>query len=90
MTVTMTLPLEIPPHAEPVALTPAPVELPLPPDPVDPAPPPPVNKPVPALRVGSETESETGDKPAVHLPQLVMLMVFLPIPNVRLSSHPTS
>ena len=45
--------------------------------------------PVPALRVSPEVESETGDGPAVHLPQLVMPMVFLPIPNVRLSTHPT-
>ena len=79
----VTLPLEVPP-VEPVALTPAQTELPLLPDP-EPAPPP-VDKPVPALPVSSETESETGDEPAVHLPQLVMPTMFLPIPNVRMSS----
>ena len=96
VTVTTTLPLEVPPPAVPVALTPAHTELPLPPDTIVdptsasvPAPPPPVDKPVPALPVSSETESETGDEPAVHLPQLVMPTMFLPIPNVRLSSHLT-
>ena len=77
----VTLPLEVPP-AEPVALTPAQTELPLPPDP-EPPPPPVVDKPVPALPVSSETESETGDEPAVHLPQLVMPTMFLPIPDSK-------
>jgi len=80
----VTLPLEVPP-VEPVALTPAQTPLPLLPDP-ELAPPPPVDKPVPALPVSPETESETGDEPAVHLPQLVMPTMFLPIPNVRISS----
>ena len=83
----VTLPLEVPPP-ETVALTPAQTELPLPPDP-EPMSPPVVDKPVPALPVSSETESETGDEPAVHLPQLVMPTMFLPIPNVRISSHLT-
>ena len=83
----VTLPLEVPP-AETVALTPAQTELPLPPDP-EPPPPPVVDKPVPALPVSEETESETGDEPAVHLPQLVMPTMFLPIPNVRIRSRLT-
>jgi len=82
----VTLPLEVPP-VEPVALTPAQTTLPLLPDP-EPVPPP-VDKPVPALPVSPETGSETGDESAVHLPQLVMPTMFLPIPNVRISSHLT-
>lgn len=75
---------EVPP-AETVVLTPAPqTELPLPPEPTTPA----VDKPVPALPVASDTESET-EVPAVHLPQLVLPTMFLPIPNVRMSSHLT-
>jgi len=80
----VSLPLEISP-SESVALSPAPSELPLPPEPAPPA----VDKPVPALPVNSsDTESETGAT-AVHLPQLVMPTMFLPIPNVRISSHLT-
>ncbi|KAI0289448.1 hypothetical protein BC826DRAFT_1031882, partial [Russula brevipes] len=67
---------EVPP-AETVVLTPAPqTELPLPPEPTTPA----VDKPVPALPVASDTESEP-EVPAVHLPQLVLPTMFLPIPN---------
>ena len=82
----VSLPLEISP-SESVALSPAlaPSELPLPPEPAPPA----VDKPVPALPVNSsDTESET-EATAVHLPQLVMPTMFLPIPNVRISSHLT-
>ena len=64
----MTLPLEVP-LAEPVALTPAQTGLPLLPDP-KPVPPP-VDKPIPAVPINSETELETRDEPAVHLPELV-------------------
>jgi hypothetical protein len=71
--------------SESVALSPAPSELPLPPEPVVP---PAVDKPVPALPVVSDTESEQ-EAPAVHVPQLVMPTMFLPIPNVRISSHLT-
>jgi hypothetical protein len=42
-------------------------------------------KPVPASPHGSDTGSEP-DVPAVYLPQLVMPTMFLPIPNVRISS----
>jgi hypothetical protein len=70
--------------SESVALSPAPSELVLPAEPVAPA----VDKPVPALPVVSDTESEQ-EAPAVHLPQLVMPTMFLPIPNVRISSHLT-
>ena len=70
--------------SESVALSPTPSELPLPAEPVAPA----VDKPVPALPVVSDTESEQ-EAPAVHLPQLVMPTMFLPIPNVRISSHLT-
>jgi hypothetical protein len=71
--------------SESIALSPAPPELPLPSEPVVP---PAVDKPVPALPVEavvSESESEQ-EAPAVHLPQLVMPTMFLPIPNVRISS----
>ena len=47
-----------------------------------------VDKPVPALPVLSDTESEQ-EAPAVHLPQLVMPTMFLPIPNVRINSYLT-
>jgi len=47
-----------------------------------------VDKPVPALPVVSDTESEQ-EAPAVHLPQLVMPTMFLPIPNVRINSYLT-
>jgi len=79
-------PLEVPP-SEPIALSPgpAPSGLPLPTEP-EPAAPPAVDKPVPALPVSSDTESETTEAPAAHLPQLVMPTMFLPIPNVRISS----
>jgi len=72
--------------SESVALSPAPSELPLLPEQVPPAVV--VDKPVPALPVVSDTESEQ-EAPAVHLPQLVMPTMFLPIPNVRISSHLT-
>lgn len=42
-------------------------------------------KPVPAIPHGSDTGSEP-DVPTVYLPQLVMPTMFLPIPNVRISS----
>jgi hypothetical protein len=70
--------------SESVALSPAPSELPLAPEPSVP-PAVVVDKPVPALPVVSDTESEQ-EAPAVHLPQLVMPTMFLPIPNVRISS----
>jgi hypothetical protein len=76
------LPTDVPPP-EPVVLTPA-VPLELPPQPASPV----VEKPVPPLPAGSETESEP-EVPAVHLPQLVLPTMFLPIPNVRISSHLT-
>lgn len=47
--------------------------------------PPITEKPVPATPHGSDTGSEP-DVPAVYLPQLVMPTMFLPIPNVRISS----
>jgi len=80
----VTLLLEVWP-AETVSLTAAQTELPLLPD-SELLPPPVIDKPVPALPASLVTESETGDKPTVHFPQLVMPMMFLPIPNVRLSS----
>jgi hypothetical protein len=43
------------------------------------------DKPVPAPPPVSDTESES-EAPAVYLPQLVMPTMFLPIPNVRISS----
>ena len=71
--------------SESVTLSPAPSQLPLPSEPAPPA----VDKPVPALPVvNSDTESEQ-EAPAVHVPQLVMPTMFLPIPNVRISSHLT-
>jgi len=70
--------------SEPVVLSPAiPVQT-LPPVNI-PAPPSVNEKPVPASPHGSETASET-EVPAVYLPQLVMPTMFLPIPNVRISS----
>jgi hypothetical protein len=82
-------PLEIPP-SDPVSLSPGPAmsELSLAAEPVLTSPPA-VDKPVPALPISSDTESETTETPAVHLPQLVMPTMFLPIPNVRISSHLT-
>jgi hypothetical protein len=79
-------PLEVP-LSEPIVLSPGPASsgLPLPTEP-EPAAPPAVDKPVPALPVSSDTESETTEAPAAHLPQLVMPTMFLPIPNVRISS----
>jgi hypothetical protein len=75
--------------SESIALSPAgpSSELPLAPEPSVP-PAVVVDKPVPALPVVSDTESEQ-EAPAVHLPQLVMPTMFLPIPNVRISSHLT-
>jgi hypothetical protein len=71
--------------SESVTLSPAPSQLPLPSEPAPPA----VDKPVPALPVvSSDTESEQ-EAPAAHVPQLVMPTMFLPIPNVRISSHLT-
>jgi hypothetical protein len=71
-----------PPADEPVALFfPAIPELSLP----LPAPPPVEDKPVPAPPPVSDTESES-EAPAVYLPQLVLPTMFLPIPNVRISS----
>jgi len=78
----VTLPLEVLP-AEMVLLTAAQTELPLPPD-SELSPPPIVNNALPTSLV---TELETGDKPAVHFPQLVMPTMFLPIPNVCLHSY---
>ncbi len=86
-------PAPSPPDATPselVALSPVAPELPLPPENV-PAPPPIEDKPVPAPPpppVVSDTESES-EAPAVYLPQLVLPTMFLPIPNVRISSHLT-
>jgi hypothetical protein len=75
--------------SESVTLSPAPTSEP----PLllaEPAPqaPPAVDKPIPALPVVSDTESEQ-EAPAVHLPQLVMPTMFLPIPNVRINSYLT-
>ena len=73
--------------SESVTLSPAPSSEP--PLPAEPAPQvPAVDKPVPALPVVSDTESEQ-EAPAVHLPQLVMPTMFLPIPNVRINSYLT-
>lgn len=73
--------------SESVTLSPAPSsEPPLPAEPAPQAPA--VDKPVPALPVVSDTESEQ-EAPAVHLPQLVMPTMFLPIPNVRINSYLT-
>ena len=73
--------------SESVTLSPAPSSEP--PLPAEPAPQTPaVDKPVPALPVVSDTESEQ-EAPAVHLPQLVMPTMFLPIPNVRINSYLT-
>jgi hypothetical protein len=73
--------------SESVTLSPGPSsELPLPAEPAPQAPA--VDKPVPALPVVSDTESEQ-EAPAVHLPQLVMPTMFLPIPNVRINSYLT-
>jgi len=77
------LPTQVPPP-EPVVLPPAPPELAPPPVPESPV----LDKPVPPLPVVSDTESEP-EAPAVHLPQLVLPTMFLPIPNVRISSHLT-
>ena len=75
--------------SESVALSPAPSsEPPLPAEPALEAESPAVDKPVPALPVVSDTESEQ-EAPAVHLPQLVMPTMFLPIPNVRINSYLT-
>jgi len=81
------LPPQVDTPPETVELSPAPA---LAPPVVNvPTPPPPVpEKPVPASSHGSDTASET-DVPAVYLPQLVMPTMFLPIPNVRISSHLT-
>jgi hypothetical protein len=73
--------------SESVTLSPAPSsEPPLSAEPAPQAPA--VDKPVPALPVVSDTESEQ-EAPAVHLPQLVMPTMFLPIPNVRINSYLT-
>lgn len=73
--------------SEPVVLSPAtPAQTQLPVN--VPAQPPIEEKPAPASPHGSETGSET-DVPAVYLPQLVMPTMFLPIPNVRISSYLT-
>lgn len=73
--------------SELVSLSPAPSSEPS--LPVEPTPPSPVvDKPVPPLPVVSDTESEQ-EAPAIHLPQLVMPTMFLPIPNVRINSYLT-
>jgi hypothetical protein len=73
--------------SESVTLSPAPTSEP--PLSAEPAPQTPaVDKPVPALPVVSESESEQ-EAPVVHLPQLVMPTMFLPIPNVRINSYLT-
>jgi hypothetical protein len=72
---------------EPVALSPAASELSLSPENV-PASPPVEVEPVPAPQPVSGSESEP-DAPTVFLPQLVLPTMFLPIPNVRISSHLT-
>jgi hypothetical protein len=73
--------------SESVTLSPAPSSEPsLPAEPAPQAPS--VDKPIPALPVVSDTESEQ-EAPAVHLPQLVMPTMFLPIPNVRINSYLT-
>ena len=82
----VTLPLEVPP-AETVLPTAAQTELPLLPD-SELSPSPVIDKPIPTLPASWVTESETADKPVVHYPQLVMPTMFLPIPNVHLSSYP--
>ena len=70
---------------EPVSLSPAAPVLSLPLENA-PAPPPVKDKPVPAPPpVSEDTESEP-EAPAVYLPQLVLPTMFLPIPNVRMSS----
>ncbi|KAH9967235.1 hypothetical protein BC827DRAFT_1123148 [Russula dissimulans] len=69
------LPTQVPPP-EPVVLPPASPELPSPPVPESPV----FDKPVPPLPVVSDTESEP-EAPAVRLPQLVLPIMFLPIPN---------
>jgi len=69
---------------EPVDLSPAAPELSLPPENA-PAPPPVEDKPVPAPPPVSDTESES-EAPVVYLPELVLPTMFLPIPNVRISS----
>jgi len=65
----------VPPPAAPLELSPPPAS-------------PVIEKPVPPLPASSDTESEP-EVPAVHLPQLVLPTMFLPIPNVRISSHLT-
>ena len=72
---------------EPVPLSPAASDLSLSPE-NDPASPPVQAEPVPAPAPLSGSESEP-DAPAVYLPQLVLPTMFLPIPNVRISSHLT-
>ena len=81
-------PLEASP-SESIALSPPSSQLPLPSE--EPAAVPLLNtdKPVPAPPPPtSDTESEP-EAPAVYLPQLVLPTMFLPIPNVRISSHLT-
>ncbi|KAI9440584.1 hypothetical protein H4582DRAFT_1937879 [Lactarius indigo] len=77
--------------AESVVLSPTVPEIVLPSENV-PAPPPVEDKPVPAPPppppVVSDTDSEP-EAPTVYLPQLVLPTMFLPIPNVRISSHLT-
>ncbi|KAH9995402.1 hypothetical protein BJV74DRAFT_332706 [Russula compacta] len=75
-------PLPEAPLSESVALSPELPQLAVPPEPAA------VDKPVPALPVSSETESEP-EAPTVYLPQLVLPTMFLPIPNVRISSYLT-
>jgi hypothetical protein len=81
-------PLEASP-SESIALSPPSSQLPLPSE--EPASAVPLlntDKPVPAPPPTSDTESEP-EAPAVYLPQLVLPTMFLPIPNVRISSHLT-
>ncbi|KAH9072081.1 hypothetical protein EDB83DRAFT_193718 [Lactarius deliciosus] len=78
--------------SESVALSPAVPEIVLPSENV-PTPPPVEDKPIPAPPpppppVVSDTDSEP-EAHTVYLPQLVLPTMFLPIPNVRISSHLT-
>jgi hypothetical protein len=88
---TLPSPLEEASPSESIALSPPSPQLPLPSEEPAPAAVPLFNtdKPVPAPPPPtSDTESEP-EAPAVYLPQLVLPTMFLPIPNVRISSHLT-